>query len=100
MTSIATALKVSDPPDIDEVDVLVQRINDLREDLGLNRRQFADRFGLSLETLRNWEKGRRRPDSPAILLLELILVAPEEMRRLVNRAMGERGKRRFSLVKS
>jgi putative transcriptional regulator len=37
----------------------------LRERLRLTREKFAIRYGLEVETLRNWETGKREPDSTA-----------------------------------
>jgi putative transcriptional regulator len=51
----------------------------LRERLGLTREQFALRFGLEIETLRNWETGKREPDSTARSYLRAIANAPEQV---------------------
>jgi putative transcriptional regulator len=40
-------------------------VRDLRRRLGLTREQFAIRYGLDVETVRNWEAGRREPDRTA-----------------------------------
>ncbi len=39
--------------------------------------QFAHMIGVSVDTLQNWEQGRRRPDGPALALLRVAEVAPE-----------------------
>jgi putative transcriptional regulator len=44
----------------------------IRERLGLTQEQFALRFGLELDTLRNWETGRREPDTAAKSYLRVI----------------------------
>lgn len=49
----------------------------LRARLGLSQEAFAQRFGLSAATLRDWEQGRRRPDRTARALLKVIDHAPE-----------------------
>jgi putative transcriptional regulator len=51
----------------------------LRERLRLTREQFAIRYGLEVETLRNWETGKREPDSTARSYLRAISNAPEEV---------------------
>lgn len=38
---------------------------------GLSQRDFADRLGLDLRTLQNWEQGRNRPDGAALSLIRL-----------------------------
>jgi putative transcriptional regulator len=48
----------------------------LRERLGLTREQFAQRYGLEVETLRNWETGRRDPDTTARSYLRAIANDP------------------------
>ncbi len=40
--------------------------------LGFTQAQFAARFGVSVATLRHWERGDRNPQSPALVLLNLI----------------------------
>ncbi len=51
----------------------------LRHRLGLSREQFATRFGLEVETLRNWEIGRREPDTTARSYLHAIANDPERV---------------------
>jgi putative transcriptional regulator len=43
-----------------------------RKRLGMTQKDFARNFGVSIETLRNWEQGRRRPEGPARVLLTII----------------------------
>ena len=51
----------------------------LRERLRLTREQFAVRYGLEVETLRNWETGKREPDNTARSYLRAISNAPGEV---------------------
>jgi len=51
----------------------------LRQRLGLSREQFATRYGLEIETLRNWESGRREPDTAARSYLQAIANDPERV---------------------
>jgi putative transcriptional regulator len=39
-------------------------------------RIFSERFGLPAKTVRQWERGARRPDAASSLLLEVIDVNP------------------------
>ena len=39
---------------------------------GFTQAQFAARFGVSVATLRHWERGDRSPQGPALVLLNLI----------------------------
>ena len=49
----------------------------LRERLELTQEQFALRFGLELDAIRNWEHGRREPDQAAKSYLTVIDHDPE-----------------------
>ncbi len=51
----------------------------LRERLGLTREQFAARYGLEVETVRNWETGKREPDTTARSYLRAISNDPERV---------------------
>jgi len=44
----------------------------LRERLGLSQEQFALRFGFDIDAVRNWEYGRREPDTAAKSYLMVI----------------------------
>lgn len=44
----------------------------VRQRLGFTQAQFAARFGMSVATLRHWERGDRSPHGPALVLLNLI----------------------------
>lgn len=52
-------------------------VREVREGLGLTQEQFALRFGLELEAVRNWEHKRRVPDTAARSLLKVIARFPE-----------------------
>jgi putative transcriptional regulator len=56
-------------------------VRSLRERLGLTREQFALRFGLEVDTLRNWEAGRRDMDAAAAAYLRAISNDPEAVER-------------------
>lgn len=49
----------------------------VRARTGLTQAQFAARIGVPLETVRNWEQGKRSPRGPARALLKLIEKAPD-----------------------
>jgi putative transcriptional regulator len=57
------------PPRID--------VKAIREGMGLSQAAFANRFGLSVYALRNWEQGKRRPDPAARAYLKVIEKAPQ-----------------------
>jgi len=49
----------------------------IRRRLGMSQRQFAERFGFTLDAVQNWEQGRRHPEGPARALLKVIDKRPE-----------------------
>ncbi|MDN5871999.1 MAG: helix-turn-helix domain-containing protein [Nitrococcus sp.] len=53
----------------------------LRRRLGMTQEQFAARFGVSVATLRHWERGDRVPHGPALVLLNLIEREPQAVMR-------------------
>jgi putative transcriptional regulator len=55
----------------------------------LTQAEFAARIGVPLETVRNWEQGKRSPRGPARALLKLIEKVPD-VAFAVLRADGER----------
>ena len=50
---------------------------DLRRRARLTQIEFAARLGVPVETIRNWEQGKRLPRGPARALLAVIAHAPE-----------------------
>jgi putative transcriptional regulator len=60
-------------------------VRDLRARLGLSQAQFAQRFGLTLDTVQQYEQGRRRPSGPASTLLRVIEAEPEAVIRALRR---------------
>jgi putative transcriptional regulator len=59
--------------------VLPPDIKQLRDDFGLTQEQFATLLGISVRTLRNWEQGRRVPEGPARVLLQVAAKHPEAL---------------------
>jgi putative transcriptional regulator len=51
----------------------------LRERLGLTREQFALRYGMEVDTIRNWETGKRTPDTTAQSYLRAISNDPQQV---------------------
>lgn len=58
----------------------------IRKRLKLSQGKFADRFGLSVATVRDWEQKRRRPDRIATSLLKVIDHSPETVERALKKA--------------
>lgn len=53
----------------------------VREKLSMSQDQFSKTFGISAGTLRGWEQGRRVPEGPARVLLQVIDREPEAVKR-------------------
>lgn len=49
----------------------------VRRRTGLTQAAFAARIGVPLDTVRNWEQGKRSPAGPAKALLRVLDRAPE-----------------------
>lgn len=61
-------------------DLLVQGAPDvaaLRAQFKLSQAKFAALLGISVNTLQNWEQGRRTPEGPARVLLQVAAIHPE-----------------------
>jgi putative transcriptional regulator len=52
-------------------------VRDLRRRARLTQLEFAARLGVPVETIRNWEQGKRSPRGPARALLAVIAHAPD-----------------------
>jgi putative transcriptional regulator len=52
-------------------------VRDLRRRARLTQLEFAARLGVPVETIRNWEQGKRAPRGPARALLAVIAHSPE-----------------------
>ncbi len=51
-------------------------VKELRKRIGMSQTKFASSFGISLGTLRHWERGDRNPNGPALVLLNLLAKDP------------------------
>ncbi len=49
----------------------------VRRRLGFSQAEFAERIDVSLDTIRNWEQGKRQPTGAAKALLRVLDKAPE-----------------------
>ncbi|WP_024508655.1 helix-turn-helix domain-containing protein [Bradyrhizobium sp. ARR65] len=52
-------------------------VRDLRRRARLTQQEFAAKVGVPVETIRNWEQGKRMPRGPARALLAVIAHAPD-----------------------
>jgi putative transcriptional regulator len=60
----------------------------VRAQTRLTQAEFASRIGVPIETVRNWEQGKRSPRGPARALLKLIEKAPQVAFAVLGAAKG------------
>lgn len=53
----------------------------LRRFVGMTQAEFALAAGISVDTLQNWEQGRRRPHGAAVALIRIVARDPRVLRR-------------------
>lgn len=63
----------------------------IRARFGVSQPRFAEMLGISVGTLRNWEQGRRVPEGPASVLLEVAYRHPDAVRSVARDRRGRRG---------
>jgi putative transcriptional regulator len=75
---LAPALPEASPPAFpaDET-ASCPEVRDLRRRARLTQQEFAERLGVPVETIRNWEQGKRMPRGPARALLAVFAHAPD-----------------------
>ena len=81
-------------------DPAASRIVALRKRFRLSRQKFADRFGLDVRALQEWEQGCRVPDRAARVLLTVIDQDPEAEVRAARRGWRRRTGGSFPCVVS
>ena len=57
----------------------------IRNRIGMSQNEFASTIGISLQTLRYWEKGKRKPRGPSLVLLSIIEKAPDTVIDILSR---------------
>lgn len=63
----------------------------IRAKFGISQARFAELMGISVGTLRNWEQGRRDPEGPAGVLLEVAWSHPDVVWGVVRKRRARRG---------
>ncbi|MFP4487143.1 MAG: helix-turn-helix domain-containing protein [Campylobacterales bacterium] len=59
---------------------------DIRAKLSLTQEKFAALMNISVHTLRNWEQGRRHPEGPARVLLNVVNNHPEVLEDILQKS--------------
>ena len=52
-------------------------VKNIRTQIGMSQNEFASAFGISVSTLRHWERGDRKPQGPALVLLNVVAKEPQ-----------------------
>ncbi len=52
-------------------------VKNIRAKVGMTQNEFASAFGISVSTLRHWERGDRTPQGPALVLLNVVASEPK-----------------------
>lgn len=58
----------------------------IRLKLHASQAAFAHMIGVSIDTLQNWEQGRRRPEGPALALLKIAEINPRVVMKALHGA--------------
>lgn len=84
LQAVEEAAKIVDRQETPEEISFADRLRRLRSRLDLSQGAFAERFGLPLATVRNWEQGRRKNVGAAPeLLISMIERDPDGMSEMV-----------------
>ncbi len=59
-------------------------IKNIRVEAGMTQTEFALAFGISVSTLRHWERGDRNPAGPALVLLNVMDREPAAVLRALS----------------
>ena len=57
--------------------ITAPNIKRIRAGYKLSQQEFSALLGISVATLRNWEQGRRAPEGPARVLLQVAALYPD-----------------------
>ena len=68
-------------PRVEDIDVQA-----VRRRLKMTQAEFSTLFAVRLDTVQNWEQGRRRPEGPALVLLNVIDREPVAVYRALRKA--------------
>lgn len=67
------------------IELPVSEVRKIREQYGLSQDKFAALMGISVATVRNWEQGRRKPEGPSRILLQVAAEHPEAILDITSR---------------
>lgn len=73
----AIAHQANKPNEVVVHEMSAMDVKAVRNKVGMTQREFAASFGISLGTLRHWERGDRQPHGPARVLLNVLNRRPD-----------------------
>ncbi len=73
----SVAVKVYKPENVN--------VKEIRDDIGMTQVEFSSTFGISLGTLRHWERGDRKPHGSALVLLNLVKKEPDTILKVLSK---------------
>lgn len=76
-TTVADLAAQQAEDDADAMQDAARFVRRVRRRLGLTQQEFARRIDVPLDTIRNWEQGKRYPTGAAKALLKILDKAPE-----------------------
>jgi putative transcriptional regulator len=77
ISGVALAIPAAIPAAVPAEIAPLPAVRDLRRRARLTQLEFAARLGVPVETIRNWEQGKRAPRGPARALLAVIAHSPD-----------------------
>lgn len=60
-------------------------VKNIRVQVGMSQNEFASAFGISVSTLRHWERGDRTPHGPALVLLNVVAKEPDAVLKALSK---------------
>jgi putative transcriptional regulator len=60
-------------------------VQTIRNKTGMSQNEFAAKLGISVKTLKYWEKGERKPRGPSLVLLNIIDKKPKTVLDILSR---------------
>ncbi|MDM8544947.1 NadS family protein [Candidatus Venteria ishoeyi] len=60
-------------------------VKNIRTKMDMSQTEFASAFGISVSTLRHWERGDRVPHGPALVLLNVVDREPQAVLKALAR---------------
>lgn len=60
-------------------------VKKIRAKIGMSQSEFASAIGISVSTLRHWERGDRTPHGPALVLLNVVAKEPKAVLKALSK---------------